>query len=45
MLQAEAQKLRVEAAALRREHDSSSVQAQAALEKRFRELTELLVSF
>jgi hypothetical protein len=44
LLQAEAQKLRVEAAALRREHDSSSAQAQAALEKRFRELTELLVS-
>ncbi|GAQ80374.1 Golgi autoantigen [Klebsormidium nitens] len=43
-LEAEAQKLRVETAALRREHDSSSVQAQAALEKRFRELTELLYS-
>eukprot|EP00250_Pteridium_aquilinum_P014807 c22212_g1_i1 orf=164-2236(+) len=41
-LEAENQKLRVELAALKREADQVSTQAQVELEKRFRELTEVL---
>eukprot|EP00850_Spirogloea_muscicola_P011358 SM000070S21324 [mRNA] locus=s70:336200:342843:+ [translate_table: standard] len=41
-LAAEVQKLRVELAASKRDMDSGSAQAQGELEKKFRELTELL---
>jgi hypothetical protein len=41
-MEAEMQKLRVELASVKREADLGSLQAQSELEKRFRELTELL---